>query len=505
MSAENRFKNAIPRKAKPKNQKTAHDHYQTQAKTLVDIGLGCELFNNQDGDSFAVCAFDKHLETLPLESKDFRVWLAFEYFKMENKPPGEQAIRDALLVLTGRAKGNPIQNTFLRIGESAGFIYIDLCDAKFSQVEIKPGAWSILNDNPVKFVRPKGMMALPVPATGGALKLLRPFLNVSNADWLMVCGFLLGCFRSKGPYPVLVVQGEQGTAKTTFLKTLRRFIDPSIAPARSAPDDLKAFAVEARNTWLIAYDNLSFIPSWLSDALCCLSTEGGMVARKLYTDSDISILNAQRPVVLNGIEEIITREDLRDRSIFLNLEVIDQAQRRDLKTLEFDLEAVAPAIMGGICDTLAFGLQVMQDGLKLENLPRLADFALWVSACEMNLGFPVRSFITAYESNRSISVLNAVEQNPLASAIERLSERERFHGSFSELLHELNLLVDDDIKKSKSWPALPNQLSNRLRRIAPILRASGIGIEFSREGHTSKRVVAIRRADALGNDFKINE
>lgn len=248
--------------------------------------------------------------------------------------------------------------------------------------------------------------------------------------------------------------------------------------------------MEAKNTWLMAYDNLSFLPGWFSDALCTLSTGGGIVSRKLYTDSDVSILNAQRPVILNGIEEIITREDLRDRAIFLNLEVIDPSQRRDLKSLESDLETVAAAIMGGICDALAFGLQVMADGLKIDNLPRLADFALWASACEMILGQPPRTFLTAYEANRSIAVVSAVEQNPISSAILDLADLNSFKGTTSELLDELNRRVGDDIKNSKAWPSLPNQLSNRLRRTAPTLRSMGVDIEFSRE-HGGKRIISI--------------
>jgi hypothetical protein len=61
------------------------------------------------------------------------------------------------------------------------------------------------------------------------------------------------------------------------------------------------------------------MPPWISDALCRLASGGSFAARRLYTDEDEVLLSAARPVVLSGIEEVITRPDLADRAIFLTL------------------------------------------------------------------------------------------------------------------------------------------------------------------------------------------
>jgi hypothetical protein len=45
--------------------------------------------------------------------------------------------------------------------------------------------------------------------------------------------------------------------------------------------------------------------------------------RQLYTDQDEVLFDAARPVILNGIENIVTRPDLADRAVFLTLQPID--------------------------------------------------------------------------------------------------------------------------------------------------------------------------------------
>jgi hypothetical protein len=41
--------------------------------------------------------------------------------------------------------------------------------------------------------------------------------------------------------------------------------------------------------------------------------------RRLYTDDEELVFRAARPILLNGIEDVISRPDLADRAIFLTL------------------------------------------------------------------------------------------------------------------------------------------------------------------------------------------
>jgi hypothetical protein len=71
-----------------------------------------------------------------------------------------------------------------------------------------------------------------------------------------------------------------------------------------------------KNGYLLAFDNLSGLPIWLSDALCRLASDGSFAVRQLYTDDEEVLFEAARPILLNGSEEVISRPDLGDRAIF---------------------------------------------------------------------------------------------------------------------------------------------------------------------------------------------
>jgi hypothetical protein len=91
-------------------------------------------------------------------------------------------------------------------------------------------------------------------------------------------------------------------------------VDPNSAPLRSEPRDARDLIIAANNSWVLAFDNLSHLPAWLSDALCRLATGGGFSTRELYTDSEEVLFDAVRTVILNGIEELAMRGDLLDRA-----------------------------------------------------------------------------------------------------------------------------------------------------------------------------------------------
>ncbi len=91
---------------------------------------------------------------------------------------------------------------------------------------------------------------------------------------------------SGGPYPLLAISGEQGSAKTVLSKMLKALIDPNAAPVRALSREQRELMIAANNSYLLAFDNLSGLPHWLSDALCRLATGGSFAVRQLYTDDE---------------------------------------------------------------------------------------------------------------------------------------------------------------------------------------------------------------------------
>jgi hypothetical protein len=241
----------------------------------------------------------------------------------------------------------PQSDIFVRMAEHAGSVYLDLGDVKWKAVEVGPTGWRIVEIPPVKFRRSRGMLPLPEPVHGGAINELYPFLNLATDEHraLVFC-WMVGALRARGPCPMLCLHGEQGTAKSTTARVIRSLIDPNVAPLRSLPRDERDMQISARNSHLVVYDNMSHLEDWMSDALCRLATGGGLATRQLYTDEEEILFDAQRPVLLNGIEELAVQGDFLDRTISICLPQITEDTRRDERQFWCDFEQVRPRILG---------------------------------------------------------------------------------------------------------------------------------------------------------------
>ena len=288
---------------------------------LRDMTLCEEVFHTASGVAFADFMADGHRETWPIRSKRFRTWLRRCYYQATGTAAGAAAIGSALDLLEARAQFDaPERAVSMRIAEHAGCIYLDLADEHWRAVEIGPDGWRVLECPPVRFRRSPGMLPLPIPERGGSIEALRSFLNLSNQnDFVLVVAWLLAALRSGGPYPLLAISGEQGSAKTVLSKLLRALVDPNVAPVRALPREERELMIAANNGHMLAFDNLSGLSSWLSDALCRLASGGSFAVRRLYTDDEEVLFRAARPTLLNGIEDVIGRSDLADRAIFLTL------------------------------------------------------------------------------------------------------------------------------------------------------------------------------------------
>jgi hypothetical protein len=218
----------------------------------------------------------------------------------------------------------PERIVHIRVGGLGGRLYLDLCDETWRAVEIDSSGWRVIDSPPVRFRRAAGMKPLPVPSSGGSIETLRSFLNIqSDAHFVVVVAWALAVLRDRGPYPVMVLSGEQGSAKSTFAAILRALLDPNTAPLRALSREDRDLFIAASNGHVLNFDNVSGLPGWISDTLCRLATGGGFAVRQLYTDQDEVLFDAARPVILNGIEEIVARPDLADRALFLTLGFLD--------------------------------------------------------------------------------------------------------------------------------------------------------------------------------------
>lgn len=460
-----------------------------QADLIIELAASASLFHVPDGAAFADIMVAGHRETWPVNSKGFRNWLARQFLAEHDAAPNSNAMHDAIRALEAKAQFDaPEGRVHIRVAELDGRIYLDLADEQWRAIEISPDGWKVIGVPPVRFRRTRGMMPLPAPEPGGSVAALRSFVNVSaDGDFVILVAWLLAAMRGRGPYPLMVIEGEQGAAKSTLARILRLLVDPSSAPLRALPREERDLFITASNSHVIAFDNISTLSGWVSDTLCRLSTGGGFAVRKLYSDDDESLFDAERPAILTGIEDMVTRTDLADRSIVVNLEPIKDDRRMPEEELWRAFQEQRPTILGALCDALAHGLKMLPD-IRLDRLPRMADFARWAAACEGAL-WPAGTFMTAYAENRAEAIEVLVDNDAFASAIRTfMASRNQWEGRPSELFEVLTADVAENVRKSKAWPGAAHIATGRLKRLASFLRQIGIDIEIDR----SKKARTVR-------------
>jgi hypothetical protein len=469
----------------------------SQATLIVSMveSAGVELFHDPDEEAYVTLPREQHYATGLLGTKWFKQWMRRLFYERTKRTPGAQALQDALGVLEGKAVFDGAEHrVHVRVAAAEGKVYLDLGNRCRQAVKIDATGWRVVRRPRIKFRRTKAMLGLPVPKRDGSLTDLWRFVNVAKRDRPLVLAWLVAAMRGVGPFPILCLYGEQGSAKSTTTRVLRSLVDPNTAPVRVEPRDMRDLAVGADNSWVIAFDNVSFLPIWRSDALCRLSTGGGFGTRTLYENKEETIFSAKRPAILNGIEEVVVRGDLLDRAVLISCPVIPEDRRKTEAEFWEAFEAARPGILGALLDAISAGLAKLPS-VKLGQMPRMADFARWAVACEEGLGLVEGSFLKAYERNRCTANEAALESSPVVKHILFLVDDRNWNGTAVELLMALGRLATEEEKRLKGWPKGANHLSGILKRLAPNLRQAGIEVAFRmkrREGKV-QRIITLER------------
>jgi phage/plasmid primase-like uncharacterized protein len=453
-----------------------------------------------DDDAYADIENKGHRETYKIRSRRFKHWLIKEFYERNTTVPSPMAVGSALDLIEAKAKfTGPERAVHIRAAGHEGRIYLDLCNKDWQCVEIDTEGWRVIDNAPVRFIRRKGMKALPTPIKGHSVEELREFLNVDDKGFVLAVSWLLAALRPHGPYPVLSAQGQPGSAKSTLLAILRQLIDPNTAMLRAPPRENGDVFIAATNAYVPAFDNLSDLPDWLSDTLCRLATGGGFGKRELYSDDEEKLFAATRPVLLGSVENVVIRGDLADRAVFLHLKKIPDDKYRPDKEFWASFERAAPGILGALLDAVAHGLRELPH-VKLDRYPRMADFAEWATAFEGAV-FKPGAFAAAYTENRATAAGDVVDADIVATTIEQFMKgRKLWRGRVVQLLAKLTSMLDEDRRKSREWPKQTNRLTGKLRRAAGGLREIGIAIEVYRHSVSGRSMVEIEKIRSSGFD-----
>jgi putative DNA primase/helicase len=464
-------------------------------RAMAELVSEVELWKSTAGEAFATFKIGRHRENWPVESSRFRNWLRWRAQSLGEPLLGATELEKLIGGLTARAiySGKEFK-TCTRVGEANGCLYVDLGCPEWRCGEIRPAkldedhCWSVLPAAPVKFVRRRTMRPMVEPTVGGSIEDLRPFLNVETEGHLkLIIGWLLAARRGHGPYPILVINGTQGSGKSMLLRVLSRLLDPSQAPERSLPKDERDLFVTAANTHLLTFDNLSNISNSMSDALCRIATGGGFSARGLHTNDEEHVLEACRPIILNGIGDLARRGDLADRSI--QVRAIRLTADRRLPEEEFwrRFAEVEPMALGLLFDAMSWALRTYR-GTPAPAV-RMADSARFMEAGAESFGWEKGIYAKLLRANRIEANEAVIEADSFASAVVDFLALEggHWHGTTTKLLELLNNQVSEKVRWLKSWPKTTAGARSAIDRIKDALETKGIAFERGRDGPNSDR------------------
>lgn len=478
---------------------------RTVADRALRLAADADLFHDSNQTAYATLTQDGHRETWALRGRRFKNWLQRRFYDESGTVLGSKAVEDALGVLEGKALfAGPQREVHVRLAQEGDAIYLDLGNPSWTVLRIDPNGWGICGDPPVVFRRPGGLLEIPMPTPGGSISELRQFINVADEDdWTLIKVALLAVLRPGRPCPILIFNGEQGSAKSTAQRVIRRLVDPNKAELRSCPRSEHDLVIAASNSWIVALDNLSGVSPWLSDSFCRLATGGGFGTRALFTNSEEQLFDDMRPIMLNGIEDLATRGDLLDRSIVFQLPVIKDLHRLDEETFWQRFEAARPRILGALLTALSAALAKLP-AIPRTNLPRMADFAMIATAGEAALECSAGAFTRAYDAKRSAVHDVAIDASIIAQGLITLVDEEEgeWQGTATELLGELEKITVLGRMHSKDWPKSASALSGKVRRLAPSLRGVGIEVEFTQDsgGGSRKHIHLVSKERGFGAD-----
>jgi len=428
----------------------------------------------------------------------------------KNKVLSAEQEKRAMLLLEHEAiEGGVVHESANRAAVHNGSVYVDLGRTDNKAVRVAPDGWTVVSETPVRFVR-GSRGELPLPAAGGALADFERHLNLDQSDVIRAVAFIVGALAPLPSFPILLVEGRQGTAKSTIGDMLVLLCDPphGAKGARiTMPRGDQNLLVHASGVRVVYIDNISDISESEADSLCRLATGGGVTTRELYTNDGEHSANAVRPTVITCIGTPTGRGDFLDRCVRVTAQPI--AIRRTEEAVLNAFEADRPKMLGFVLDAMAAALRNKPDLVARADagelkLVRMADFALWVEGAAEVFGLEVGAFSAALSDEAATLQAEGALGDPLGETIARYfstgnRERTVLEGHATEVLDVLRSLLLDPSKLPAS-----NKLKGALRRIEPGLGDLSIKVEVrepqkgTRNRKTWYRLTADEGFQAIG-------
>jgi phage/plasmid primase-like uncharacterized protein len=431
--------------------------------------------------------------TAKVGSSIFKDWVGFEYNNLTGKYIKESQLKDIVHNIKGKTMFSQTtsKDIFKRVGYSSDNqnIYIDMANSDFNVIKVNANGWEVVKSKTtgIKFETTNNMQPLPHPIKGRDVGKLWQFTNIKDVNQQkLLLAWLVNCFIPFSGYPVLVLTGGEGTAKSTTQSNLRDLIDPSTGNLRMKGSGSDFLPIQAINNYMVSLENLGSGKNNLTpteqDQLCTIATGGSLSNRKKYSDDEESMQVVKNPIMLNGITGFISQQDLLSRCVVLGLSKIKDSERKTDRDIEAKFIEAKPEIFGALLDIVAKVINLLPS-IQADNLPRMAEFGKIGVALESVMGWKSGEFLQTYRDFQNEVAMETLESEPVIIAlISYLKENkckfnnDKYIGYWHDLLKDLKQI---DFKKGVSLDRLtPKGLSNKLRKNATALEKIGITCNF---------------------------
>lgn len=474
---------------------------RVRAAVIEALSTEVETFRTADNRPFVRLKGMTLPNSISIASDDFSTLVKKRYYEITGGTVSEQSATAIVAHFEGQALfRSEVQEVHLRVARHEKDVYLSL--GKNGCIRIFPNpnqdffaqGFEYITSPPVNFLRTRGMSDLPrveLDDWSRPLEVLsvlfEKFINITSKEERILFISALILYLIGGDFVVMVFEGEQGSGKSTAMEFAKKVIDPAPVLKKALPPNAKGIYVIAQHFYVLAFDNVSGISKEVSDCLCQISTGGSMLDRSLFTDSDVAILSAKRPTIVNGIEASPSRPDLIDRSVIFHIDPI--SKRRPKNQMEDEFDNLWPQFLTALVQISSYALARAPEIVDFGNF-RMTDYAKIGCATAEYLGLGQKFFVDAYEENRYESSTKALENDIVAMQILRnLRPNQKFSGSATQLftITKANLKPES----FSSFPPNVYQFGIRLRRIAPELRRHGVIFKEDKR-NSSARPISIQ-------------
>jgi len=303
------------------------------------------LFKDQYDEPFARIYVKDHPEIISTNITKFAKFLCACYHEEYGTPVGSEALNNFIRTLQGQAEFGDLQYSLsLRVAEHDGDFYYDLTNKKHQCIKIskKDASWQLLDKTPVPLFKRYNQIPQDLPSTtlladnkeheDPLEAFFSKLTNIKDQETKLLAKVaLISYFVPNIPHIILIIHGGKGSAKSTFQRLLKDIVDPAKPALLTLHSKPEEFVLQLSQNYLIAFDNIKYLPRWLPDEACRAATGIGQTTRKLFTNDEVKVFEYKHCLMFNGINLVFSEPDVIDRSIVIELTEIDEEEGKQKK------------------------------------------------------------------------------------------------------------------------------------------------------------------------------